>query len=266
VIPETVVPGSTGGERRRPSPSPSTPERLWDPEGPIGGGIAAPIAQANAVAGSAIIQAPATYRTSSGTYVVFRGSSSMVGTFRIIASNPPTIASGWSVSQSGRGSPFVTTTDGTNNGFWSDTHDFRTPDSPQAPSPSPSPAPGTGSGGQNGHIGAGPLTEDRARLATTGTFNEFPNLHAVFGSEGAAVGAADQLLRRTIWHLKLAGFEAARQKNPSGAISSDKMCVKIGGVWRVFDIYSLGVAGRATTVHWLEITGANPQAHAGIPD
>ena len=160
----------------------------------------------------------------------------------------------------------VKATDGTNSGFWSDTHDFRTPDSPQAPSPSPSPAPGTGSGGQNGHIGAGPLTEDRARLATTGTFNEFPNLHAVFGSEGAAVGAADQLLRRTIWHLKLAGFEAARQKNPSGAISSDKMCVKIGGVWRVFDIYSLGVAGRATTVHWLEITGANPQADAGIPD
>jgi hypothetical protein len=158
----------------------------------------------------------------------------------------------------------VRATDGTNNGFWSDTHDFRTPDTPRpvAPAPSPSPSPS----GQNGHIGPGPQTEDRARTATTGTYNEFPSLHAVFGSEGEAVGAADQLLRRTIWHLQLAGFEAARQKNPSGAISSDKMCVKIGGVWRVFDIYSLGVAGRATTVHWLEISGANPQNLPVIPD
>ena len=160
----------------------------------------------------------------------------------------------------------VKATDGTNTGFWSDTHDFRTPDTPRPPTPSPSPSPTPGTGGQNGHIGAGPLTEDRARLVTTGTYNEFPNLHAVFGSEGEAVGAADQLLRRTIWHLQLAGFEAARQKNPSGAISSDKMCVKIGGVWRVFDIYSLGVAGRATTVHWLEINGANPQNMPVIPD
>jgi hypothetical protein len=79
------------------------------------GGVSAPLAQANAIAGSAIIQAASTYRTSLGTYVVFRGSSSMVGTFRINPSNPPTITTTWSVTQSGRGSPFVTTTDGTNN-------------------------------------------------------------------------------------------------------------------------------------------------------
>ena len=35
--------------------------------------------------------------------------------FRITATNPPTIATGWSVSSSGRTSPFVTSTDGTNN-------------------------------------------------------------------------------------------------------------------------------------------------------
>jgi hypothetical protein len=157
----------------------------------------------------------------------------------------------------------VRATDGTNTGFWSDTHDFRTPDTPRPPSPAPVPPPG---GGQNGHVGAGPLTEERARTVVTGTYSEFPNLHAVFGSEGEAVGAADQLLRRTIWHLQLAGFESARQKNPSGAISSDKLCVKIAGVWRAFDVYSLGVAGRATTVHWLEITGANPFPGPVIPD
>ncbi|CAN5355204.1 hypothetical protein BH10ACI3_BH10ACI3_22880 [soil metagenome] len=83
------------------------------------GGISAPVAQANAVSTSAIIQAPATYRTSLGTYVAFRGSST-IGALRINPTNPPTITSVWSVSQSGRGSPFVTTTDGTNNAIvWS---------------------------------------------------------------------------------------------------------------------------------------------------
>jgi hypothetical protein len=82
------------------------------------GGIAAPLAQANAVSGSAIIQAAATYRTNAGTYVVFRGSS-VISAIRIIASSPPTIVTNpWSpntASQTGRGSPFVTTTDGVNN-------------------------------------------------------------------------------------------------------------------------------------------------------
>lgn len=78
------------------------------------GGVSAAIAQANAVSTSAIIQAPATYRTSQGTYVAFRGSSS-IGALRINPTNPPTITNSWSVTQSGRGSPFVTSTDGTNN-------------------------------------------------------------------------------------------------------------------------------------------------------
>ena len=48
-----------------------------------------------------------------GTYVVFRPTTGTLTAFRITATNPPTIA--WSVSSSGRGSPFVTSTDGTNN-------------------------------------------------------------------------------------------------------------------------------------------------------
>lgn len=82
------------------------------------GGVSAPLAQANAVSSSAIIQAPATYRTSLGTYVVFRGSS-VISAIRITATNPPTIVTNpWApntASQTGRGSPFVTTTDGVNN-------------------------------------------------------------------------------------------------------------------------------------------------------
>jgi hypothetical protein len=78
------------------------------------GGIAAPVASATVGSGS-IIQAAATYRTAQGTYVVFRANSTTLTAFRITATNPPAIQSGWTVSQSGRGSPFVTSTDGTNN-------------------------------------------------------------------------------------------------------------------------------------------------------
>jgi hypothetical protein len=78
------------------------------------GGISAPVASAT-VSSSAIIQAAATYRTSQGAYVVFRANSSTLSAFRINPTNPPTITVAWNVSQSGRGSPFVTSTDGVNN-------------------------------------------------------------------------------------------------------------------------------------------------------
>jgi hypothetical protein len=78
------------------------------------GGVSVPIAQA-AVSGGPIRQAAATYRTALGTYVVFCDSSGNLSSFRIGATSPPTITSVWTASQGGGGSPFVTTTDGTNN-------------------------------------------------------------------------------------------------------------------------------------------------------
>jgi outer membrane protein assembly factor BamB len=79
------------------------------------GGISAPIASSHVGSGS-IIQAAATYRTSLSTYVVFRANGSTTTSFKITATNPPTIATGWTVTgQSGRNSPFVTTTDGSSN-------------------------------------------------------------------------------------------------------------------------------------------------------
>ena len=77
------------------------------------GGITAPVASAN-VDGVIHGQAASTYRTAQGTYFVFRASSA-VSAYRITPTNPPAIVPAWSVSQSGRGSPWVTTTDGTNN-------------------------------------------------------------------------------------------------------------------------------------------------------
>jgi hypothetical protein len=76
------------------------------------GGITAPVAQLSV--GFTIGQSSATYHTSQGTYFVFRASSQLKA-YKITATNPPTIVSAWSVSQSGQGSPWVTTTDGTNN-------------------------------------------------------------------------------------------------------------------------------------------------------
>jgi FG-GAP-like repeat/PQQ enzyme repeat len=77
------------------------------------GGITTPLAQAQ-VGLNYIFGGPATYRTAQSTYVAFRSNSFTLATFRITATNPPAIASGWSVSN-GCGSPFVTSTDGTNN-------------------------------------------------------------------------------------------------------------------------------------------------------
>ena len=77
------------------------------------GGVSTPVAQAG-VSGSRIIQAAASYRTSGGSYVAFRATGSTVSAFRITSTDPPTIVSAWSVTQDGRGSPFVTSTDGTN--------------------------------------------------------------------------------------------------------------------------------------------------------
>jgi len=77
------------------------------------GGISLPVAQAH-VAASSIIQAAVTYRTGQGTYIVFANSSKLFA-LRIGASDPPTITNVWNASENGRGSPFVTSTDGTNN-------------------------------------------------------------------------------------------------------------------------------------------------------
>lgn len=77
------------------------------------GGISAPVAQANVASGS-IIQAAVTYHTAQGTYVVFDNANKLVA-LRLGAANPPTITNVWNATVNGRGSPFATSTDGTNN-------------------------------------------------------------------------------------------------------------------------------------------------------
>ena len=137
-------------------------------------------------------------------------------------------------------------------------------DPPPEPVPDP-PAPESPADNPH-HVGPGPLSVDRAKAVVDATAAEFPSLTAVYGSDGEAVAAADQLLLRTIWHLQLAGYDAGRQRNPSGAISSDKLTINIDGRWHAYDIFSLGYAGVASRVIFLEVFPANPIADGGIPD
>ena len=78
------------------------------------GGIAAPVTQLS-VDGTLRGQSSATYTTAQGTYFVFRAGGSQIKAYKITATSPPTIVSAWNASQSGQGSPWVTTTDGTDN-------------------------------------------------------------------------------------------------------------------------------------------------------
>ncbi|PYK19605.1 MAG: hypothetical protein DME55_04405 [Verrucomicrobia bacterium] len=79
------------------------------------GGIAQPLASANlptAVRG----QSAATYHTGLGTYFAFHTENNAVAAYRVTATNPPTIVNAWTMSQTGLGSAFVTSTDGRVNG------------------------------------------------------------------------------------------------------------------------------------------------------
>jgi len=83
------------------------------------GGIGGQLSVAQ-VTSNAIITAAASYTTSQGTYVVFRGNGSScpagqsgdLTAVRITATAPPTAVTAWCARQNGMGSPMVTTTDG----------------------------------------------------------------------------------------------------------------------------------------------------------
>ncbi len=79
------------------------------------GGITAPVTSMSVSSSFVRGQAAASYRTSQGTYFVLRAGTATLAAFKINPGNPPSISSAWSVSQTGQGSPWVTTTDGVNN-------------------------------------------------------------------------------------------------------------------------------------------------------
>lgn len=134
------------------------------------------------------------------------------------------------------------------------------------PPPPPAPAPPPPSSNPN-HVGDGPLTAARAEQVVNATGNEHAGLRAPRSSDSAAIAASEELLLRIIWHLQLAGYQAGRQKNPSGAVSNDKLTIFHDGGWHAYDVFfDYGRAGVETRVIFLEVFPANPQQNSGIPD
>lgn len=132
-----------------------------------------------------------------------------------------------------------------------------------APPPPPPPPPAV----NPYHVGGGPLSAARAGQVVRATAEEFAHLRAPRGSESEAVSAAEELLLRTIWHLRLAGYSAGRQRNPSGAISNDKLTIHIDGAWHAFDIfYDYGRPNTQMQVIFLEVFPVNAIDYPGIPD
>jgi hypothetical protein len=136
-----------------------------------------------------------------------------------------------------------------------------------APTPDPTPEPTPPPASNPYHVGPGDLSAARAQQVIEATGREFPDLTAPRATEAEGVAAAEQLLRRMIWHLHLAGFDAGRQRNPSGAISNDKLTIFINGAWHAYDCFrDLGGPGRSADVIFWEVFPAGPVGDGGIPD
>ena len=143
----------------------------------------------------------------------------------------------------------------TTTGPWSDVAAFKAPTSGAGGG-------GGGGGPRTGHVPPGPATAQRAEQVVLGVGTEFPSITAQGGSEAAGL----QLMLRMIWHLKLAGFQAGRQQNPSGRVSEDKLTVLADGMWRVYDVVSTRHDGSPLDVHFDEVPLPNHVPDPGVPD
>jgi len=136
-----------------------------------------------------------------------------------------------------------------------------------APDPAPTPPPPSAPSESPFHVGPGPQAGWRAEQVVRATADEFAHLLAPRATDAEAVAQSQELLRRMIWHLQHAGFQAGRQRNPSGAVSNDKLTVFADNAWHAFDVfYDYGVAGKQTQVIFYEVFPPNTQADGGIPD
>jgi hypothetical protein len=146
-------------------------------------------------------------------------------------------------------------------------HPSAAPEPTPEPSPEAEPAPAPAPVESSFHVGPGGLSMTRAEQVVNATASEFAGLTAARGSEAEAQAAATELLRRVIWHLRHAGFDAGRQKNPSGAISGDKLTMFADGAWHAVDIFfDYGTPGIPVKVIFWEVVPPNAVPDEGISD
>lgn len=143
--------------------------------------------------------------------------------------------------------------------------------------PPEAPLPGGGDGGKgqegcaacgpDGHDSGGLLNAVRAGQIACGTGNEYSALRNPTATLEDRVAQATELMLRVVWHLRQGGFTAGRQRNPSGALSKDKMCVVVDGVTRAYDMFaSSGIFTSAMNMQMFEVGPADMVDDDGIPD
>jgi len=141
------------------------------------------------------------------------------------------------------------------------------PPAPPAPPAPPSQQTPPQTSGNPFHVGPGALTADRAHEVLEAVADEFPHLAGAHPTGEQTVAAAHELLLRYIWHLQQAGFSAGRQRNPSGAISGDKLTIWLENQWKSFDIFfDVGTANRPAEIIFWEVFPADHVPDGGIPD
>jgi hypothetical protein len=118
------------------------------------------------------------------------------------------------------------------------------------------------------HVQPGARSEERVDLIAEATFNEFQALAQPTATIEEKQNNTEELLRRTIWHLQLAGYQSGRQKNPSGAISRDKLSVQLeNGAWMAYDLYTdWDVPERITRRVFVPVGEGNYVPDSGVPD
>lgn len=118
----------------------------------------------------------------------------------------------------------------------------------------------------DGHPGVVPQTAYEFGRIVGGVANEYPLLLAPTADLPTREAFIEELQLRIIWHLNQAGFTAGRQKNPSGAISKDKMTVNIGGEAIAYDLFGGVDPSESVPVRAGRVCPADYQPNAGIPD
>lgn len=116
------------------------------------------------------------------------------------------------------------------------------------------------------HVKPGPVNEAQAKAIVFAVGNEFAYLKYQNTLEQKILNT-ETLQRRIIWHLHLAGFQAGRQKNPSGAISKDKFSVFYEGSWHAIDFATnWDIPDSQTTILFLEVDLPNYIPDPGLAD